>query len=185
MARSGCKKGLKIGCGILALAALVFGIWLYPTIRDLASLGLFDRASRHDYTGTVQQNLKAIHTALMLYHDSEQQFPAASGWMDAVKTRLKTDDLNKDQEFNKLRDPRVAGKDSEVYGFAMNRAVQGKYKDDIKDPDHTILVFCSSKLGWNAFGDPAVDGPRDELRGGNLAVTVSGKIGKIHDLMKH
>lgn len=185
MVRKGCKKGFKIGCGVLALAGLVFGIWLFPTLRDLSALGLFDRTSRHDYSGSVQQNLKAIYTAMMLYHDSEQQFPAASGWMDAVKTRLKTDDLNKNQEYNKLRDPRVAGKDSEVFGFAMNRAVQGMYKDDIKDPDHTILVFCSSKLSWNAFGDPIKDRPRDELPGGNLALTVSGKVGTIEELLKH
>jgi hypothetical protein len=40
----------------------------------------------------------------------------------------------------------VSGK----YGYALNSAIAGQQSSAIDDPAHTILVFDSTDLAWNA-----------------------------------
>src|SRR5436309_1729398 len=62
-------------------------------------------SAKHDYSGTSIDNLRRMQTALLLYNDSEGQFPDSSGWMDAIGNRLETADLNKGEAKKKLIRP--------------------------------------------------------------------------------
>jgi hypothetical protein len=168
------------------LLGLVFGVLAYlgmrfgPVVKDFADAGFiegFSPVKQKRYRGTSMENLKAIHVAMMLYHDSEGGFPIAESWMDSIKTRLKTSELTSDEALKKLKNPLLEGDD--VWGYAMNRALSGKYKDDIGDPGRTWLVFDSSDTKWNANGDPKALLPNPPRPGGNLGITVSGKAGVI------
>jgi hypothetical protein len=162
-------RAWKTGCLVLLIASIGGGIWVYPTLRDLWPF-LFGRDDPEiSYKGTSIDNLKAMHTALNLYHDSEGQYPEASGWMDAIKARIKTADLKKGEEEKKLIRPALLGKEGQ-YGYAMNDAASGKYKDDIKDPK-TPLIFESTETGKNAHGDP-----KTAKRPHGVAIAVDGTI---------
>lgn len=139
-------KRLLIGLAII-IAAL--GIWLWPVIRVLLDKGLPQGPEMRAYQGTNRDNLKAIYTALMLYHDNEERFPEAAGWMDAIAKQLKTNDLTPEEAQKKLYDPKTG-----TYGYAINDKVAGKYKGDIPDPK-TVLVFPSKTGKKNAHGDAA------------------------------
>ncbi len=153
------------------------GLWVGPTLRDLYRGGFFNSVGTRQYKGTLDENLKAIRTALMLYHDSEGQFPNSAGWMDAIRTRIRTDDLSGAEAEKKLMDPAYGGKPN-VYGFAMNDAASGKYKDDIKDKK-APLIFESQSTARNAHGDPKKDAPNPPHRGGDYGITVDGVIVKL------
>ena len=101
------------------------------------------------YQGTSQDNLKAIRTALNLYHDNEERFPEGNGWMDAIEKQLKTNDLTPEEAAKKLRNP---GKPTE-FGYALNEALAGKYKGDVAE-GKTVLVFESTANKRNAVGNP-------------------------------
>ncbi|RYG47707.1 hypothetical protein EON79_06595 [bacterium] len=146
--------------GGLILVALAF--WVGPVVRDLVKAGFLERPEKRVYVADHEGNLKAIYTALSLYHDSEGQYPAANGWMDAIQPRLKTNDLTKEDAERKLVRPGVpAG----GFGYAISPEAAGKYKDDVKG--ETILVAESENPARNASEKPAK---------GALAVTVAGKI---------
>ncbi|MBV6459668.1 MAG: hypothetical protein HONBIEJF_02819 [Fimbriimonadaceae bacterium] len=175
MARSRAKKVVLfvvgIFVGVLAYLAYRFG----PALLDLANAGwTLSDIEQREYQGTSKQNLEAIHVALMLYHDSEGAFPPAATWMDVTKLRLKTRDLSDEESLKKLKNPVL--KNESEWGYAINEAVAGKYKDDIKDPEKTLLVFDSAATAWNAHGDPTKLSPKPARPGGNLGVTVSGKV---------
>jgi hypothetical protein len=55
------------------------------------------------------------------------------------------------------------------FGYAFNDAASGKYKDDLKEPAKTALVFESMETQKNAHGDPA------RLRKG-IAISVDGTV---------
>lgn len=157
-------------------------IWLGPALRDLARLGVFDRPVRRAHVGTSEENLRAIYTALMLYHQSEEMLPYAEGWMDAVAPRLRTDDLQPGAERDRLRNP-LLDPGPDEYGYAMNSALSGKFLGDIEDPSRTILVFDSRDTRWNAHGDPRALAPDPPRPGGNLAVTVDGTVRPLDELL--
>lgn len=163
------RKGRKIGCSI-ATAILLFLAWFAgPPLLALGRGGFLSCAPpKHEYSATSEQNLKAIYQAMMLYHESEGQFPEASGWMDAIDNRLKTNDLEKGEEKKKLIRPDLLGQDGK-FGYAMNPAASAKYKDDIKDGAKTPLIFESKETTRNANGDP------EKIRDG-LAISVDGTI---------
>lgn len=155
---------LVVGLG----AAVFFG---YPVVQNYLVAkrnGFLDPVEREGYAPTTQGNLKAIHTALMLYADSEGQFPEGSGWMDAIENRLQTNKLKAGEGLKKLRSPRFSG-DSE-YGYALNPACAAKYPGDIREPNKTILVFDTEESKKNASADPS-----SGLKGG-LGITVSGDV---------
>ncbi|HEY0867585.1 MAG TPA: hypothetical protein VGE01_09405 [Fimbriimonas sp.] len=158
------RKGCWIGLGVLVLliVGLVFtgpgqafvDIWRTGAIQDAL------RKDEKEYRATTERNLKALHTAMMLYHDSEGQFPAAEGWMNAILPRLRTGDLKEGEEAKKLIRPvfnEQAERFDDHYGYVMNQAASGKYKDDV-DPKIPLIYESDENWIWNAQGDPDEDG---------------------------
>ncbi len=172
------KKGRKVlrrmGIGLLGVVVIAVA-FLFLTgagkdVRNLWSNGalpalIFKPADRA-YDANTDGNLKAIRTGLMLYHESEGQFPLAAGWMDAIENRIRASDMPGDEAKKKLIRPDLA-KSSGQFGYALNDKAGGKYKDDVGAK--TVLVYESKQVGRNAHGDPATD------RSG-AAITVDGTI---------
>jgi hypothetical protein len=166
------RRGCRTGCLVVSVLLIAGLAWLFPTVRDLWPLLFGAKDPELTYQGTSIDNLKALHTAMTLYHDSEGQFPDASGWMEAIKPRIAQADLKKGEAEKKLIRPALLGKEGQ-YGYAMNDAASAKYKDDIKDPK-TPLIFESTETGYNAHGDPA-----KLRRPSGVAIAVDGTI--LHD----
>jgi hypothetical protein len=132
-----------------------------------------------EYEGTSKENLKALYTAMMLEHDSEEAFPPADQWMDAIKDRITTGDMPMAEAEKKYVNPMIQPAKKGQFGYAMNAALAGKYKDDVKNPDETLLIFDSKETSWNAHGDPKELLPDPPRQGGNLGITVSGKVVRV------
>lgn len=165
--RKGCWISLAVLATVLAGAGLFYGPTLLSAFRTYG-WSLFLPPEKHAYNATSEQNLKALYQAMILHHDSEGQFPAAEKWMDDIESRLRTNDLQKEEEKKKLVRPDLAGQTGK-FGYAMNDAAGGKYKDDVGDPSKTPLIYESKQDSRNAHGDPSSD------RNG-LAITVDGSI---------
>lgn len=167
------RKKIGIGCAVVAVG---LGAWLGPALfdmREYITVAVSPQQMR-EYDGTNADNLKAIHTALMLYEESEGAFPEAEGWMDAIENRIRASDMTEEQAAKKFRDPRRS-KAADQYGYAFNEVISKQYHGDIKDPATTPLVFISTDMGRNAHGDPAEIGePVDSGR--PYAVAVDGTI---------
>ena len=165
------RKGCLIGCGIVGVIVLGGAIFYGPVLNDFYKRGMFDfilhPVRQHAYSATSEQNLKALYVALGLYHESEGQYPDSTHWMDAIENRINTYDLAKGEAEKKLIRPDLLGQDGK-FGYAMNDAASGKYKDDIKDPK-TPQIFESKDVSRTAHGDPA------KVRQG-LAIAVDGTI---------
>ena len=147
------KQTKRIVLGVVAVAVVGLCYWLSPLIRALMEVGLPSDTEKRTYSATSIENLQAIRTALMLYHDNEGQFPEASGWMEAIQPMLKTNDLTAEEAGKKLKNPSISDLKPEEYGYAFNTAASAKYKGDL--PETTILVFESpTDRGRNAKGDP-------------------------------
>lgn len=164
----------KRGCGIgVGLAVLGVGVFLLTgpgqAMLDIWRTGAIQDAVKgpdmRKYRGDSVANLRAIHTALMLYHDSEGQFPVAAGWMDAIENRMQVGDMEASEAAKKLVRPDLSGQANE-YGYALNDAASGKYKDDV-GPAGTVLVFESKATGRNAHGKPEPDA---------LSISIDGKL---------
>lgn len=168
MARS---KGCLIATGVVGIAFLAATPWLIQVslaVADAKKAGLLDEEKTDKYQVGRENNLKAIHKALMQAADSDGVFPPAKSWMDVALLRLKTGDLTIDEAKDKLR---VPGSKAGEFGYALNSEVAGKTPDDFKSRPNTILVFESRDSIWNASGDPATIG-----REGGKAITISGDI---------
>ncbi len=173
MASKGKKLG--IGCGIFCIAVAGF-VTFTPAgraVKDLWNNGslkaLVFKPQQQNYIANNTSNLKAMHTALMLYHESEGQFPNAEGWMTAIENRLQSNDLKDGEGAQKLKNPA-----SPQYGYGFNIKASAKFKEDLKD-SAMILVFESESTKKNAFGDPAVDSRRN----GSLGITLAGEVVKV------
>lgn len=152
---------------VLSVALVVGAAFLIPVAR-LALVanrqGFFESSKPKDYLADRERNLDAIRVALNLTYESEGQFPEADKWMDALFTRMKTDDLTESSAKEKFHRPDVpAGK----FGYAFNRAAAGKIKKDL--PPGTVLVYECTQADWNASGDPGADRIPD-----GRAITVEG-----------
>lgn len=172
MERSGRRKKWLMGCGgfILLLVVLFFVTPQGQFIRDLVKSGaLAPPPAQKKYSATSTQNLKALYTAMSLYHDSEGAFPDATGWMDGIENRLNTADLKKGEAEKKLVRPDLLST-AGSFGYAMNDAASKKYRDDIPDKK-AVLLFESTPTERNAHGDPKTIG----LKGGQ-GITISGEI---------
>lgn len=161
------------GLGILAVG--VGGLFLTPGGRDIRNLwgngtiqAVLSEPEQRKYNADNESNLKALYTALNLYHDSEGQFPQAAGWMDAIKGRLRASDMKAGEEEKKFHDPIVT--DPNGFGYAMNDAASGKFNGDLKDKKEP-LIYESTLTTRNAHGDPKKDG-----RKGGKAVSSDGTI---------
>ncbi len=171
------SKGKKIARGALVVLVIGCGIgWFTPEGKALRSLvGVLtqkDVSGTEAYKGDIRDRLKAMQTAADLYHSSEDSYPKAEKWMDDLLIRLQTQNLKKGEAEKKLKRPDL-DTTPDQFGFAINTAVAGKYKGDIKDPK-TILIFESKDTKKNAAGDPKADGkPSGE------GITISGEIVKL------
>ncbi|MBL8048797.1 MAG: hypothetical protein JNJ45_08950 [Chthonomonas sp.] len=159
------KKGWLITAGVALAVFGYVGFRFGPDAYVAYKNGLFEKQQKHNYRSDDTENLKAMLAALMLYHESEGQFPVASGWMDAIESRIKTNDLADGQAIKKLQRPGAAAGE---YGYALNTAFGGKYIDDVKDQTQP-LIYVSKQKSRNAAGDPKVD------RSG-MGITVKGEI---------
>ena len=163
----------RLGIGVLALALVALGVlFLTPFgngVRDLFSTGiaqsLVERPPERKLTGDTVTRLKALKTALDLYHDSEEKYPEAVGWPEAARLRLKAHDLAPGEELKGLTRP-----GAKAYGYALNRAAAGKYRDDV-GPKSTILLYETPAETKDATGDPKSDGLKD-----GRGVTLAGEI---------
>ncbi len=162
----------------VGLVIVYYGSTFLLSARDLYRAGVFDQQAQRTYSGNTSDNLKAIRTALLLYHDSEGQFPVADHWMEAIEQRIRTDDMSGAESAKKLVDPVFAGQPGK-YGFAFNDAASGKYKGDLQDPKMP-LVFESQDASKSAHGDPNKLQPNPPHAGGNLAIAVDGTILHLH-----
>ena len=154
---------------MIALALVMTGGW-----RDLVNFwkngtiqAIVFPPPKRTYDASNEENLKALRTALMLFHDSEDKFPDAKGWMDAIEPRITASDMAPGESQKKLIRPDLSGKTGS-FGYALNLKAAGKYKDDVGDPK-AILVYESKQTARNAAGDPATD--RD-----GMAITVDGTL---------
>ena len=164
------KKIILAVVAVAAVPVLWYGYWGLKLYIGVKKEGFLDAPVKREYTGDSVANLKAIHTALLLYQDSEGALPDASGWMDAAWSRLQTADMDEDEAKKKLKSDGITADDE--FGYAYNEALSGKHTLDL--PDSTILVFDSENLAWNASGKPAP--PKTPRPNGNKAVTVAGKV---------
>jgi len=167
--------------GLILLGGILYAGWRFgPAIVDFYKAGLFDSVlsprELRKYQGTSIDNLRAMYTAMNLYHESEGQFPNADGWMDALKPYWRTDDMAEKEALKKFVNPLVQPSKEGVYGYAMNDAASAKYKDDVSNGETTPLIFDSSQTGWNAHGKPEKLLPKPERQGGNLAVSITGQL---------
>jgi hypothetical protein len=117
-----------------------------------------------------RDRLIAIHTALELYHQSEGHYPSVNGWMEEVERRIRTADLPEEEAKLLLIRPGVEN----GYGFALNEAFAGQYREDVPNHETTVLVFESSHAARDAAGAPETAG----LPGG-IGITSSGSIEKL------
>jgi hypothetical protein len=165
-------KKIAIGCSLLALTVGVV-FWFSPAgdaVRDILKSGFLDNSepTYENFKGDSSARLKALHTATMSYHQSEESFPKAEKWMDDLLPRLKTSDLKLGEAQKKLIRPDLEGQ-SGKFGYALNNKVAGKYRGDFKD-GNTILFFESVETNRSAVGDPAKD-----AKPGAKAITLDGK----------
>ncbi len=178
-------RRMMLGClGVFAGVIIALWVWLGPLVSAANKVGAFEQPEKREYTGTSMDNLKAIHTAIGLYEASEGQLPYAEGWMDAVWPRLKTADLTEEEAKKKLRSPSLWETNKQAYGYGFNELFSAKLTSEIESPDTTALVFSSSDLTWNAHGNPAQLVPDPPREDGNLALTASGSVVKMSDLLK-
>ncbi len=168
------RAGCIIGGVLLAVVAWV-GFILGPEAVNAYQAGFFEQQKKQSYEGDSLDNLRRLHVAMMLYHESEGQFPMTAGWMDAIENRLQTNDLKPGEGVKKLHNPNLAPA-PDVYGYAMNVAAGGQYREDIAGGDATVLLFESKPTARNAAGDPANDASDPPSPGGNLAVTIGGAL---------
>lgn len=166
--------GSNIVKRVIFLVAMVVAAWAgylaFDAYRTASKLGFLEKREERTYIGSTDENLKALATALNAVQESDGQYPAGDKWMDAIMPRIQPDDMKKEEADKKLQDP--AAKPG-TYGFALNDAVAGKYKGDIKNPDTTPLLFQTTLSGKNQHGDPskvADKAPR------NHAISISGKL---------
>lgn len=172
------RKVRLIVLAVLVSPVLIFSKQIYYAVNALADAqraGMLDATKQHKYQGSVEDNLKALYTAIKLYEESEGALPNAEGWMDAAKNYVRTNDLKKGEEMKKFVNPRISGKEGE-FGFAFNSKLSGAYSDEVKDPKNTPLIFESTDRAWNASGSPAQKQPSPPLDGGNWVVTVDGTV---------
>lgn len=162
---------------ILLGAGLFFAYPVAKLLLGAKKQGFFDPVEEQKYAASTTANLSALYKGLKLYHDSEAHFPKASEWMDAIKNRVQAGNMSEDEAAKKFIDPSLASKPG-AYGYAMNDAASEKYVDDLKDKD-AILIFTSQQTHRNAHGDPKKDKANPPRRGGNLGITIQGKIVKL------
>lgn len=184
------KKLVSLRIGFMVFGILVMGLLGFAEVKyghfvrlalkhGLISVGQLEHDAK--YQGTSKDNLKALYLALIAEHDSEGAFPKADEWMDAIKDRIATNNMSQAEAMKKYVNPLIQPPKEGQFGYAMNDAAGGKYIDDVKDKDNTLLIFDSSDTSKNAHGNPNELLPDPERSGGNLGITVSGRLVKVRE----
>jgi hypothetical protein len=153
-------KGNKVAVGCVGVPVLLFAIaWFSPAgdaVRDILKTGVLeDKPIDAKYEGDSKARLKALHTAAIAFHQSEEMFPDEDEWMADLLKFMKTSDLKEGEAERKLIRPDLEGQKGK-YGYAMNKAVAAKYKNDLKDPKVVMFFECKNPVE-QAVGDPAAD----------------------------
>lgn len=163
------KKTKRIVLGVVGVLTVGFCVWMSPLIRAVMKVGLpGQKTALREYNATSIENLQALRTAMLLYHDNEGQFPHANGWMDALQPLLKTNDLTMEESLKKLRNPSIPDSKPDEFGYAMNRAVSEQFKGDLKDS--IILIYESfADRKRNSAGDPT-------SASGKIGIAVDGNV---------
>ncbi len=178
-------RRMMLGClGVLVGVIVALWLWIGPLLTTASRRGFLDRTEMRQYEGNTMENLRRIHTALLQYEASEGQLPHANAWMDAAWRRLQTADMSEEEAKKILRSPSVYESNPTAFGYAFNENLSEMFTGDVESPSRTPLIFDSSDLTWNAFGNPAQLAPSPARPGGNLTVTVEGNVIKLTDLLK-
>ncbi|RYG25943.1 hypothetical protein EON82_05215 [bacterium] len=175
MARGSIGKKLLLALGALVALSVIglFTTSFGKGLRDLWGSGAIQAAvekpERRTYDAkSSDENLKALSTAIRLYHESEGAYPDATKWMDQIAPRLILNDLPKKEADKKLVRPDLSDQ-ADAFGYSMNDAASKKYRDDL--PKGTILLFESESTARNAHGDPKKVG-----KPGGRALTIEGEL---------
>lgn len=166
------RPWLKLIFVVLGAGLALWLVQIAIVVTTAKRAGLLDEEKIEKYQVSRDNNLLAIHKALMQAVDSDGGFPPAAKWMDAALLRLKTSDLSEEEAKDKLR---VPGSAAGSYGYGFNSALDSRHPDDFRAKRDTILVYESKSTGWNAAGDPANDAAPT-----GKAVTLEGKVISTH-----
>lgn len=162
------KKTKRIVLAVIGVSLAGLCWWLSPLIRAVMKVGLPTGTEQRVYEATSIENLQAIRTALLLYHDNEGQFPAADGWMDGIRPMLKTHDLSFEEAAKKLMNPAISDLKPGEFGYSMSTEVSAAFRGDLKET--SILVFESpGDRKRNASGAP-------KTSKGNHGITLDGNV---------
>lgn len=152
---------------VAVAAALGLVWWVYPVVRDLVGAGFLDRGEAATYVASREANLRAIRTALLQYHDSEERFPFANGWERAIADRLRPSNMSAKDAEKKLVRPDLQGTGPGV-GYAISSAHAGRYRDDVPKAE-TVLVYESRQRVPSASGRFSEDGD-------GMGITMDGSL---------
>ncbi len=167
---------LKLFKRIVAIAAILligYGAFRFlPDFLALKNAGFLENAEakKTQYSASREENLKALHGALIRFHDSEDRFPEGKDWMGQLKPYLDTGDLVEGAWSKKLRNP-LLGPGSDWGGYVLNSEVAGKHKLDLKKGVKTVLM-TEDKSAVGAAVGPA------KSSAGMMSILVDGTVVK-------
>jgi len=102
-------------------------------------------------SGGCYSNIKHMVSALAIYaNENDDTLPKGSIWMDSIAPYVPNYRTTEGLETS-FHDP--VGVGEKEYGYALNQLAPGRKTVDIDNPDRFILVFDSTLLGRNEFGD--------------------------------
>lgn len=161
------KRVLAVGA-ILVLAYV--GFRFLPDFLALKKAGFLENAEiqKTNYSASREENLKALHAALMRLHDSEDRFPTDKNWILPLKPFLDTGDLVDGEWSKKLRNP-LLGPGSEWGGYVLNQAVLGKHKLDLAKGGKTVLLVEDKSAQGEVVGSATA-------KPGMMSILVDGTI---------
>jgi hypothetical protein len=174
------KKRIRLAVWSTVIGMVVALAWYFllaPLYHIAHGAGLLERHDMRTYSGTNEDNLRALYTAANNYHETEDTYPDSAKWMDQIKNRIRANDMAEQEAEKKFINPLYPAR-AGLYGYAFNDALSGKYKGDIKDPK-TILIYDSKDTRWNAHGKPSDSMQPPGAPGGNEGITVDGSIVQI------
>lgn len=175
------KKWFKWTAGTILVVCGGLGIFygdsLVQIVKLVTKLDL-RKSEKELYTADRRENLRAIFNALKLYHENEGQFPAANGWMEAIRPQLRPTNMKEGEEMKKLKNPTIAGLGENEFGYSFNSALSAKNEADVPAKPSPILVRESSDdRKYNASGPVKVE--TSDALGINLAGEVVPLTGKM------
>lgn len=150
-----------IGCFAVGIGAV--GAYIYP---------LFVRFRATRANGICIRRLQQSSRAMSMYAaDNDDTLPAASGWMLATRSLVRSE--------RAFHCPEAWREKPGAYGYAMNVSLSSRKKSKISNPGAAPLVFDSTLLGRNAAGDLSTLPKRGRHRGANNVAFADGHVGRM------